>query len=86
MKIKVLLILAFFTIIFVGTLFVQGCCSRSSQESLPAGSAEKAGAKIDKAVENAKDEADKLAEKTGEAIEKTGEAIKKTGTDIKEGE
>lgn len=86
MKIKALLILTFFAIVVVGTLIVQGCCSKSSQESLSAGPAEKAGAKIDKAVDNAKDETNKLVEKTGEIIEKTGDAIKKTGADIKDGE
>ncbi|MFZ2956548.1 MAG: hypothetical protein WA705_06635 [Candidatus Ozemobacteraceae bacterium] len=95
MKIKVILILSLLVVSFAGTLVTAGCGSKSEPEAIPApGPAEKAGAALDKVVEQSGDAASKLAEKTREvaeqtssatkaaaskAMEKTGEALEKTG-------
>ncbi|KMY65897.1 hypothetical protein AAU61_19920 [Desulfocarbo indianensis] len=53
-------------------MFLAGCKAEE-------GPAEKAGKKVDQAMEKAADETGKAVEKAGEAVEKAGEAIKQEG-------
>jgi hypothetical protein len=69
-----------------GVVFLAGCEKKS--ETRIAGSAESAGAALDKAAdkvaEAAEDFADKAVKKTGEALEKAGAAMEKTGAEMQE--
>lgn len=101
MKIKSLMILSFFAVAILATIFVAGCCARrGSEPDSPPGPAEKAGAALDnamektgdearrladKAAEEAKTAADKALQKTGEVLEKAGSDLEKTGADMQDG-
>ena len=58
-----------------GLLLSAGACGKSEQKT--EGPAEKAGAKLGKAI-------DQATEKAGEAMEKAGEALKEAGQKAKE--
>lgn len=72
-------------IALAGAVGLAGCGQKSATEP---GTAEKAGAAVDQAAENAADKAREAAEKTkaaGEtAVEKTGEALENAGEKLQD--
>lgn len=96
MKIEMMKMLS--VAVVVGALATVGCCKKSDTEPVKApGTAEKAGAALDRAADKTVDvttnavkkatEATKAAaeatkEATGKAVEKTGEALQKAGAAV----
>jgi len=72
--------------VMVAAMTMAGC--EKKPETRIAGSAESAGAALDKAAdkvaEATEEFADKAVKKTGEALEKAGAAMEKTGTEMQE--
>ncbi len=70
----------------VATMTIAGC--ENEPETKIAGSAENAGAALDKAakkaVEATEDFSEKAVRKTGEALEKAGAAMEKAGAEMQE--
>ncbi len=73
-------------VLLVSAAAITGCEKKPEQQI--AGSAENAGAALDKAakkaVEATEDFADKAVKKTGEALEKAGAAMEKAGAEMQE--
>jgi hypothetical protein len=91
MRNNVKLILGVLLVASAGILFVTGCGSKPGTEPAKvAGPAEKAGAALDKAVQEsetaAKNAAGKAVENAGVTLEKVGAAVQRTGENLKAGE